>query len=123
MPSARSALGSLGEGVAAAHLERAGAAILARNWRCRHGEIDLVARLGDQLLFVEVRTRRQGGIPPEESVGPAKAARMRRLAYAYLDATHSDAEAPWRIDLILVELDRAGRVSRLEQIEAAVGEE
>lgn len=123
MPSARSALGGFGERVAAAHLQRGGATILARNWRCTYGEIDLVARLGDQLLFVEVRTRRQGGPAPEESVGPAKAARMRRLAFAYLDATRTDAESSWRIDLIVVEVDRAGRVARLEQFEAVVGED
>lgn len=125
MPSARGALGAFGESAAAAHLLRQGAAIVARNWRCRYGEIDLVARMGGQLLFVEVRTRRRRGpddVSPEESVGAAKAARMRRLAYAYLAEAGLDPEAPWRIDLVAVEVDGAGRVVRLEQFEAAVGE-
>lgn len=123
MPSARSALGAFGEAAAAAHLLGRGGAILDRNWRCRGGEIDLVARLGDQLLFVEVRTRRAGaGAAPEESIGPAKAARLLRLAYAYLDAAGITAEPQWRIDVIAVEVDSAGRVARLEQIEGAVAE-
>jgi putative endonuclease len=121
MPSARQALGAFGEAAAAAHLRRGGATIVARNWRCRAGEIDLVALLGGQLLFVEVRTRRAGAAP-EESVGPNKAARLRRLAYAYLAAAGAAPEPPWRIDVIAVEVDAAGRVARLEQIESAVGE-
>lgn len=115
-------MGAFGEAAAAAHLRRRGAAIVARNWRCPGGEIDLVARMGGQLLFVEVRTRRAGGAAPEESVGPAKAARLIRLAYAYLDAAAISADSPWRIDLIAVEVDGAGRVVRLDQIEGAVGE-
>jgi putative endonuclease len=123
MPSARSALGAFGEVAAAAHLQRRGAAILARNWRCSIGEIDLVARTGDQLLFVEVRTRRAGGgATPEESIGPAKAARLLRLAYAYLDAAGLTPEPLWRIDVIAVEVGPGGQVTRLEQIEGAVEE-
>jgi putative endonuclease len=115
------ALGAFGEAAAAAHLRRRGAEIVARNWRCPGGEIDLVAHMGDQLLFVEVRTRRAGAAP-EESVGPAKAARLIRLAYAYLDAAAVAPDSQWRIDLIAVEVDAAGRVARLDQIEGAVGE-
>jgi putative endonuclease len=119
----KAALGSFGEQVAEAYLRRQQAVILARNWRCRHGEIDLVARLGGQLLFVEVRTRRQApGAAPEESLGPLKRQRMERAAYAYLEAANLAEETPWRIDLIVVEVSIGGRVVRLEQIESAVGE-
>ncbi|NTW97526.1 MAG: YraN family protein, partial [Oscillochloris sp.] len=84
MPSPRRALGDFGESAARSHLLRAGYAILASNWRCRIGEIDLVARQGDQLVFVEVRTRRADGpISPEESISPAKRRRMLALADAY----------------------------------------
>jgi putative endonuclease len=122
MPSARRSLGSFGELAAAAHLQRRGASIIARNWRCPIGEIDLVARLGDQLLFVEVKTRRCGDLAPETCVGPAKGRRLARLAYAYLAAEGTPPETPWRIDVIAVEVDGGGRVARLEQIESAVGE-
>jgi putative endonuclease len=122
MPSARRSLGSFGELAAAAHLQRRGASIVERNWRCPIGEIDLVARLGEQLLFVEVKTRRSGALAPETSVGQAKRRRLARLAYAYLAAAGLPPDAAWRIDVIAVEIDGGGRVVRLEQIESAVGE-
>jgi putative endonuclease len=122
MPSPRGALGRLGEEHAAAYLRRAGYTLLARNWRCANGELDLVAQLGDQVVFVEVRTRRAGSGSPEESVGAAKAGRLRALAYVYLEGLGDAAPVIWRIDVIAVEIDRAGRVVRLEQIEHAVEE-
>ncbi len=71
-PSApRQRLGRWGEGVAATHLEAHGYTILARNWRCAAGEIDLVARDGETLVFVEVKTRRGRAYgAPEEALTP-----------------------------------------------------
>lgn len=123
MPSPRSALGRFGEQRAAAYLAAAGYTLIARNWRCPSGEIDLVARQGDQLVFVEVRTRRHGAWRPEESVGAAKAERLRQVAYAYLESISAHEATPWRIDLIAVEVDFTGRIVRLEQVEHAVEEE
>jgi putative endonuclease len=120
MPSARRGLGSFGELAAAAHLQRRGATIIARNWRCPLGEIDLVAHMGGQLLFVEVKARRGSAPAPEESVGRAKQRRLARLAHAYLAAAGLPETTPWRIDVIAVEVDPLGRVRRLEQIESAV---
>jgi putative endonuclease len=124
MPSPRGALGRLGEEHAAAYLRGAGYTLLARNWRCVYGELDLVAQQGGQVVFVEVRTRRvgAGAGSPEESVGAAKAGRLRALAYAYLEAAGNIAPDGWRIDVIAIELDGKGRVVRLEQIEYAVEE-
>ena len=122
MPSARRSLGSFGELAAAAHLQRRGASIVARNWRCPIGEIDLVAQLGDQLLFVEVKTRRSGDLAPETGVGPAKGRRLARLAYAYLAAEGLQPDAPWRIDVIAIDVDRAGRIARLHHIRDAIEE-
>lgn len=122
MPSPRRALGDQGEAAAAAHLIQSGYTLLARNWRCTIGEIDLVAQLGDQVVFVEVRTRTGGSWRPEESIGPVKAQRLRALAYTYLEANGLPAESPWRIDVFAIEVDPAGRVLRLEQIEHAIEE-
>lgn len=125
MPSARQGLGRRGEAAAVAHLRRAGLTIIAQNWRCPGGELDLIAQEGAQLVFVEVRTRHAAstsGPSPEESVGPAKARRLVALAYAYLEQAALPADVPWRIDLIAVELAADGRVARLEQYEYAVGE-
>ena len=122
MPSARATLGRLGEDAAARHLVATGYTLITRNWRCARGELDLVARQGDQMVFVEVKTRRGSQSHPEENVGTVKARRLTVLAYTYLEYAGLSADSAWRIDVIAVEVDLAGRVTRLEQIEYAVGE-
>lgn len=82
---ARIAMGRYGEDVAVAHLTAAGLHVLARNWRCRDGEIDIVARDGDVLVMCEVKTRRNADFgTPLDAVTPVKAARLRRLASQWL---------------------------------------
>lgn len=82
---AKDAVGRYGEEVAARHLHEAGLEILARNWRCREGEIDIVARERDALVFCEVKTRSSVlfGLPAEAVTG-RKRDRLRRLAYLWL---------------------------------------
>jgi putative endonuclease len=83
--SDRGGLGRYGEEVAAAHLLAAGLTIVARNWRCSDGEVDIVALDGDVLVMCEVKTRRSVGFgTPLDAVTPAKAARLRRLALRWL---------------------------------------
>jgi putative endonuclease len=124
MPSTRRALGAFGEAAARSHLLRAGYQIIVSNWRCRIGEIDLVAQQGGQLVFVEVRTRRRDGpVAPEESLSLAKRQRLAALAFAYMEEARSPEQLPFRIDLIAVVIDRAGRIARLDHIVSAVEEE
>jgi putative endonuclease len=81
----KDAVGAFGEGVAVRHLEAAGMVVLDRNWRCGDGEIDVIARDGETLVFCEVKTRRgtrYGG--PAAAVVPAKVRRLRRLALRWL---------------------------------------
>ena len=81
----KDAIGRYGEQLAAHHLRRTGLTLLARNWRCREGEVDIVARDGDVLVFCEVKTRSSTAFGwPAEAVGSAKAARLWRLAACYL---------------------------------------
>lgn len=83
--NARGALGRYGEDLATRRLRAAGMAVLERNWRCRDGEIDIVARDRDALVVCEVKTRRLGRFEhPMAAVTPAKAARLRRLASRWL---------------------------------------
>jgi putative endonuclease len=83
----KDAVGRFGEQLAAQHLEAAGLQILARNWRCRSGELDLVARDGSQLVFVEVKTRSSLAFgAPAEAVDRAKSARIRQLALRWIMA-------------------------------------
>ena len=80
-------LGRFGEDTAAAHLERAGLSLVARNWRCREGEIDIVALDGELLVFCEVKTRSGLGFgSPAESVSLTKQRRLRVLAARWLGA-------------------------------------
>lgn len=125
MPSARAKLGRFGEAAAVTHLLRNGFSLIDRNWRHNGGELDLIARQGDQVVFVEVRTRRAWDATPtapEASVGAAKARRLIELAHAYLSSIDAPPDQPWRIDVIAVEVDRTGRITRLVHIEHAIEE-
>ncbi|MGH2536143.1 MAG: YraN family protein [Candidatus Promineifilaceae bacterium] len=115
----RRSLGRWGERLAERRLQRQGYQILARNWRCARGEIDLVARLGDQLVFIEVKTRRGRAMgAPEEGLTMRKARRLQELAEAYL--LEGELDLDWRIDLIAIELDMAYKLIRYEHIPHAV---
>jgi putative endonuclease len=114
MSQTRVKLGKRGENLAADELIRRGYESIARNWRCQAGEVDVVARLDGIYYFFEVRTRRgQEFGTPEESVTPTKRQRMIDVALTYL-GEHELHDADWRIGLVAVELDRTGRLVRLE---------
>lgn len=103
----KDAVGRYGEQVAADHLEAAGLVILERNWRCREGELDIIARDGAELVFVEVKTRSSLAFgSPAEAVGRVKSARIRQLALRYLlarrDAGDDASWAALRFDVVAV---------------------
>ncbi len=95
-------LGRLGEQLAVGHLEARGMQVVDRNWRCRLGEIDIIARDGGDTVFVEVKTRTSHEYGhPFESITPVKLARLRRLAVAWCEATDAPV-ARIRIDAVAV---------------------
>ena len=109
----KDAVGRYGEQLAADHLDSAGLVVLARNWRCREGELDIVARDGDQLVFVEVKTRSSLAFgAPAEAVDRVKAARIRKLALRWIaEARTRDAGIFWssvRFDVVSVLRSRSG---------------
>jgi putative endonuclease len=116
----RQGTGRLGEDLAAAYLSRAGMQVVERGYRCRQGEIDLVARDGDDLVFVEVRTRRSATFgTPEESLTARKQRTMVACALAYL-GQHNMPERAWRLDFVAIVL--AGRrVARLDHYKHVFG--
>lgn len=98
-------VGRLGEELAARHVARLGWSIHDRNWRCRHGELDLVCRDGITWVFVEVRTLRGSRTGrPEDSVDRLKRGAVIRTSLAWLQS-HGGTEQPFRFDVIAVELD------------------
>lgn len=109
--------GATAEKLAAAFLERNGLAITARNYRCRFGEIDLVAQDGRTLVFVEVRQRKSenfGGAAA--SITHDKRARLLRTARHYLAGIRG--EPPCRFDAVLIR----GEPPQIEWIQNAFGE-
>ncbi len=113
----RQTIGKQGEQAAAQYLSGAGYQIVATNWRCKAGEIDIVARQGETLVFVEVRSR----LKPEDafaSVQHSKQVKMIRAAQLYLAETEQE-EAAWRIDVIAVGRGRDGK-PQIEHVEDAL---
>jgi putative endonuclease len=93
-------LGRRGENIAAVYFARAGLQVLDRNWRCREGELDIVARDGDALVFCEVKTRRGTGFGhPVEAVTAIKQRRLRVLAQRWL-AAHDEHAPDLRFDVV-----------------------
>ncbi len=118
--AARQGLGRTGERLAAEELARQGYSIIERNFRCRHGEIDLIAEEGSDLVFIEVKTRRGNtyGLP-EEAVTPRKQQKIVQVATYYLDL-HACSECSWRIDVVAVQLSASGRFEEIRVYQHAV---
>jgi len=111
--------GAAAEQAACDYLAAQGYAILDRNWRCRNGEIDIVAELGRLLVIVEVRSRsgsRYG--TATESVDYRKIRQVRGIATSYLHYKHFE-DRELRFDVIAIELDAAWNVVSLQHIEGA----
>jgi len=110
MSRSRVSLGKLGEDLACRELERCGYAIVARRYRTRYGEIDIVARDGDVTVFVEVRARSsQVCGTPFDSVTGQKRAKLVQMARDYL-ARRARGELVCRFDVVGVTRDIAGRL-------------
>jgi putative endonuclease len=112
--------GARGERLAAAHLERLGYRIVARNYRTRWGELDLIAHRGHLLAFVEVKTRHaaRGAGSPFEAVDHRKRTQVRRIAARWLaTVTERPRADDLRFDVIGVTVDDAGRLLELEHRE------
>jgi putative endonuclease len=106
--AAKDRVGAYGEQVAVNHLQHSGFTVLDRNWRCDLGEIDIVARDGDCLVVVEVKTRRSARFgTPAEAVTAEKLARLRRLAARWV-LTMGVHPARMRIDVVAVLPQRRG---------------
>lgn len=114
--------GILGEKLAAELLADKGYRIVETNFRCPEGEIDIVARDADYLVFVEVRAKRSRRFgTPEESITQRKKERIRAAAARYREQ-HEDLPELWRIDVVAVEMVGA-RLSRVDHIVNAIGDD
>jgi len=102
----RRRVGQVGERLAALHYHQAGFEVVDTNWRCRHGELDLVARKGSLVVFVEVKNRSSLAYGhPLEAVTPRKQQRLRRLAALWFEDHHRHPELEYlqaRFDVVAV---------------------
>ena len=117
----RQQTGKLAERLAAEYLVKEGYDVLATNWRCAEGEIDIICRIGEQTVFVEVRAKSSGEFgSPAESISRRKQQKLIAASERYL-ADSADPTPDWRIDFIGVEFSSGGH--RLEHIPHAVAGE
>jgi putative endonuclease len=113
----RKQLGQQGESLALEHLSGLSYRIVQSNWRCKSGEIDIIAYDGEVLVFVEVRTRRLTGTfgTPQESVDSRKQKQVRATAQVYL-YQHKLYDLKLRFDLVSVQMNLEGELLRLEHL-------
>ena len=121
MSADKQALGRWGEQQAADFLEAKDFEIVERNARTEYGEIDLVARLDQELVFIEVKTRSSEAFGyPEEAITEAKQQHMIDSAQAYLQ-THAEEDSSWRIDVIAIQQKPNEAKPEILHIENALG--
>jgi len=105
MTTSKQQVGNLGEDVAVDYLLAQGYRIITTNWRCKWGEIDIIAHDGQELVFIEVKTRHSANTESAfENMTPAKMRKFIRSAYTYADMNQILA---WRIDAIAIALNRS----------------
>ena len=110
MKRTKQILGSWGEEAAAGYLTQHGYEVVGRNIRTPYGEIDLVARQGDDLIFIEVKTRSSRSFgPPEMAVTSSKRRHMLDSASHFIQE-HPEYETNWRIDVAAVFKNQSGQV-------------
>ncbi len=113
-------LGAFGEAAAAEYLRKKRYEILAMNYRCRLGELDIIARQKETVVFVEVKLRREGGFASAaEAVTPVKQKRLEIAAEAWLGENGLE-EVPCRFDIIEIYLEKNGsRIKKINHLEEA----
>lgn len=114
-------IGRVGERLALEHLERLGLRLIARNFRTRFGELDLIVCDDATIVFVEVKTRRADALAgPLEAVSPRKRRQVRSMAAAWLvEAPDRPRARDLRFDVVGVTVDRHGTLVRLDHLEEA----
>lgn len=120
MTTQKQALGRWGEETAAHYLQEHGYAILARNLRTPHGEIDILTKKEGALVFVEVKVRSTNAFGfPEEAVTPRKQAHMLMAAEHYFEQ-HPDSPETWQFDIIAI-TRKAGAPPEIAHFENIIG--
>lgn len=113
--------GNRGEQLAIAYLRERDYNILATNWHCPRGEIDIIAQNGTTIVFVEVRTRRTPSTASAfASITTNKQQKLAQAAHLYLHENDIDSHTPWRIDVVAIALP-TGKQPIIDHVEDALG--
>jgi putative endonuclease len=105
MPSDNQQFGKIGEEIAQRYLEEQNFRSLEQNWHCRYGELDLIMQEEDELVFVEVKTRRNNHVGyPEEMIDRGKVERLKKSAEQYIEQ-YDKQEMFWRFDIVAISGD------------------
>jgi putative endonuclease len=129
--TAKQEIGALGEDIATKYLQNKGFTVIERNYLKKCGEIDIIAKIGHVLHFVEVKsvsheiipsseayvTRRTDSYRPEDNIHPAKLKRLSRTIELYLFEKHTEREPEWQFDAITVKLDMSTMKASVKFIE------
>ena len=126
MITPRRKFGDMGERIAEDFLVNKGYSVLDRNYKKRYGEIDLIAKDGKDLVFVEVKTRSNRNIQnflPEQSVNRLKMRKLQKICEVYLAEKRYGPHQRWQIDIIAISLDTETKKANIRHIENAVWEQ
>ena len=122
MPTAKSLLGKRAEDLAVAELKRRGYQVIETNYRCRWGEIDIIAKDGETTAFIEVRSRRSNETTyPAESINKKKQTKLILTAQQFLTEHNLGSDCDCRFDVVEVRFERGKSVS-VKVIQDAFGE-
>ena len=133
-PTEKQKIGEIGETCACEYLEKNGYGVLDRNYSRKWGELDIVAKKGKKLHFIEVKsvsrdtrtgeggsvTREPAGYRPEDNVHPAKLKRLHRAIQTYLIDHKVSENIDWQVDVACVYLDFSTRKARVEMLENVI---
>lgn len=120
MKTAKRNIGDIGESVTVRYLEKRGDIVVDRNYWKPWGEIDIVAKRQDKLVFVEVKSVSHGTIRPEENMHPEKLKRLHRAIQSYLGDHKISEGIEWQIDLACVHLDIEKKEAKVDLLENIV---
>ncbi|RLC39951.1 MAG: hypothetical protein DRH33_01435 [Candidatus Nealsonbacteria bacterium] len=114
-------LGRFGEKIAREYLKRTKYKILARNFKRKWGEIDIVAKKGEKIVFIEVKTiRKKEGFFPEDEIDQKKKKQLIKIAQIYLEESKIPLETPWQIDIIAIEISPNLKKAKIRHYKNAV---
>ena len=120
MQTSKQKLGDLGENIATNYLKRQNFTIIGRNFKCYWGEVDIIAKYKGEIVFIEVKTRKQViGNPygdPENAVNGKKLNNIKASAEVFLEEKGILNNANWRVDIIAIKINWRTRIAQLKHI-------